>query len=193
MLDSEKTGAVTSTENQEVPQQKKKVNSSYKNPFWSWVLPIAVAVIVALLFCAFIARPSRVMGDSMQNTCHDGDLVILWELNYHPQRGDVVVVNDQNLLQENLIKRVIAVGGDHLVISSGTVILNGKKLTENYIKERVWSGPNVNMIIPADKVFLMGDNRNHSTDSRVIGPVNVSSIIGRVSLRLFPFADIRTF
>ena len=171
----------------EQPQKEKKES------VWSMLLPMVIAVIVALLFCNFVARPSRVIGESMQETCHDGDLMILWELNYHPQRGDIVVVNNHNPLNENLIKRVIAVGGDHVTVSQGMVTVNGKKLTEPYVKEKVWSGADADLTIPQGRVFLMGDNRNHSADSRVIGPVSTSLIIGKVCVRFYPFTAVRTF
>lgn len=159
----------------------------------SWVLTIGITVVAAVLFCAFIARPSKVVGNSMQNTCHNGDVTILWELNYQPQHGDIVVVNNQNPLQENLIKRVIGVAGDHIVVSNGTVTRNGQALKEDYVKEQVWSGANVDLVVPQGQIFLMGDNRNHSTDSREIGPINKKNIIGKVVVRLFPFQSFRTF
>ncbi|WOC31557.1 MULTISPECIES: signal peptidase I [Caproicibacterium] len=159
----------------------------------TWILSVLITIAATLLFCNFVARPSRVIGVSMQNTCHDGDLVLLWELQYHPQRGDIVVVNSDNPLQENLIKRVIAVAGDHIVVSNGTVTRNGKKLTEPYVKEQPWSGTDVDLTVPPDHVFLMGDNRNHSTDSREIGAVAASDVIGKVVVRLYPFTTIRTF
>ena len=146
-----------------------------------------------MLFCAFVARPRYVMGVSMQNTFQNNDYLIVWELNYHPQRGDVVTADNQNSLNKDLIKRVIAVGGDHIVVKNGSVILNGKKLTEPYIKEQQWGGGDVDLTVPAHHVFLMGDNRNNSGDSRIIGAVDCSHIQGKVVLRLFPFDKIRTF
>ncbi|HCC02826.1 MAG TPA: signal peptidase I [Ruminococcaceae bacterium] len=71
--------------------------------------------------------------------------------------------------------------------------MNGKKLHEVYIKEQKWSGNNVDLVVPKGDVFLMGDNRNNSSDSRIIGPVPNSDISGKVSVRLFPFSQFRTF
>lgn len=174
-------------------EQKDEQKPVKKENLHTWILPIVLTIVATLLFCNFVVRPSRVIGVSMQNTCHDGDLVVLWELNYKPQRGDIVVVNNKNILQENLIKRVIAVAGDHIVVSNGTITLNGKRLVESYVKEQKWTGSDVNMTVPQGRVFLMGDNRNHSEDSRVIGAISTSDIIGKVSVRLFPFTAIRTF
>ncbi|ARP50738.1 MULTISPECIES: signal peptidase I [Caproicibacterium] len=159
----------------------------------SWIMTMGITVAAVLLVCTFIARPGRVSGNSMQNTCHDGDFVILWELNYQPQHGDIVVVNSNNALGDNLIKRVIGVGGDHIVVSNGVVIRNGQRLQESYVKEQTWSGPNVDITVPKGQMFLMGDNRNHSADSRYIGTVSDNIIVGKVTVRLFPFNAIRTF
>ena len=192
--EDEKLGKTAQDIESEQPQKEKKES------VWSILLPMVIAVIAALLFCNFVARPSRVFGESMQNTFHEGDLTILWELNYHPQRGDIIVVDNHNNslngndpLNKNLIKRVMAVGGDHIAVSQGTVTVNGKKLTEPYVKEKVWSGSDVDLTIPQGKVFLMGDNRSHSADSRVIGPVSMSRVIGKVCVRFYPFTAIRTF
>lgn len=175
---------------------KQRSRSRYiekKESVWSILRPCIITVAAVILFTTFIARPSRVVGPSMQDTCHNGDLVILWELNYNPARGDIVVVDKDNPLHENLIKRVIGVGGDHVQVQDGTVTVNGQQLSEPYVKESKWSGSNVDLVVPEGQVFLMGDNRNNSEDSRAIGPVDSGSIMGKVVLRIFPFDAIRTF
>lgn len=178
------------------PEETKKIEQTTKEKrksLLTWIFT-TVALCVAILLCSrFIVQPRYVIGDSMQNTFHNNDFVIIWKLNYQPQRGDVVITNDRNALQIDLIKRVIAVGGDHVIISNGAVTLNGKKLHEVYIKEQKWSGNNVDLVVPKGDVFLMGDNRNNSSDSRIIGPVPNSDISGKVSVRLFPFSQFRTF
>lgn len=171
----------------------KKKEPEKKESVWSILRPCIITVIVVLLVITFIARPSRVVGHSMEDTFHDGDLVILWELNYKPERGDVVVVNQDNALNETLVKRVIGIAGDHVQVQNGTVTLNGKQLSEPYVKESKWSGNNVDLVVPEGQVFLMGDNRNNSEDSRAIGPVDSGSILGKVVLRFLPFDAIRIF
>lgn len=174
----------TDLESKAVPARKEKNES-----FWAWVRNMVIMVAVLLLFFKFVARPSQVYGQSMENTCHDGDLVILWELNYRPTQGDVVVIDHNNPLQENLIKRVIAVEGDHLQINEGVVTVNGQRLQETYVKDTKWGQgeAQVDLTVPQGQTFVMGDNRNHSSDSRVIGPVQNSAIMGKVVFRLFPF------
>lgn len=166
-------------------QQEK--NNGFKKEFFSWLRTIVLTVVITLLFCQFVARPSRVDGRSMENTFYNNDMLILWELNYTPQRGDVIVCNSKNPLNENLIKRVIALPGDQITVRNGTVTVNGEQLNEPYVKEAVWSGYNVQMTVPQGKIFLMGDNRNNSADSRMIGPVDRSAIIGKAVFRFFPF------
>lgn len=159
----------------------------------SWIVTMAITFAAALLFCTFVAQPRYVMGESMQNTFQNNDFVFVWKLGYQPQRGDVVIANAHGtVLNEDLIKRVIAVGGDHLVVKDGTVTLNGKKLTESYIKEQKWGGNNVDVTIPKGEVFLMGDNRNNSADSRLIGPLSVSDVEGKVAVRIYPFDKFGT-
>lgn len=164
-----------------------------KESLWSILRPCVITAVVVILILAFIARPSRIIGHSMEDTCFDGDLVILWELNYQPAHGDIVVVNEDNPLHENLVKRVIGVGGDHVQVQDGAVTVNGQKLDEPYIKEQQWMGTNVDLVVPEDRVFLMGDNRNHSSDSREVGPIEKKDIIGKVVVRVFPFDALRTF
>lgn len=177
-------------------KQQQRSRSRYiekQESVWSILRPCIITVVAVFLFTTFVARPSRVVGPSMQDTCHNGDLVILWELNYKPARGDIVVVTKENPLHENLIKRVIGVGGDHVRVQNGTVTVNGKQLSEPYVKESTWFGNNVDLVVPEGQVFLMGDNRNNSEDSRAIGPVDSEHVMGKVVLRIFPFDAIRTF
>ncbi|MBE6722403.1 signal peptidase I [Caproicibacterium amylolyticum] len=162
----------------------------------SWILTMVITFAAALLFCAFVAQPRYVIGFSMQNTFQNNDFVFIWKLGYQPQFGDVVIANNIAIAadkREDLIKRVIGVSGDHIVVSNGTVTRNGKKLTEAYIKEQQWDGTNVDLTVPQGQVFLMGDNRNNSTDSRVVGPISCSSIAGKVVLRVYPFDKFGTF
>lgn len=174
----------------EAEEQKPKKESAL-----SWILTMGITFVVALLFCTFVAQPRYVIGKSMQNTFHANDFVFIWKLGYQPQRGDVVIAKNiaiDNDHKEDLIKRVIAVGGDHIVVSDGTIKLNGKELDENYIKDKKWGGTNVDLTVPQGDAFLMGDNRNNSTDSRIVGPVSDSKIAGKVVLRVYPFDKFGT-
>lgn len=115
--------------------------------------------------------------------------------NYKPQRGDIVVSSQPNAIEDRLIKRVIAIGGDTVDIDFdlGVVYVNGTALVEPYVntptnRREDFIGP---ITIPKGKVFLMGDNRNGSSDSRTnaIGLVDENYIVGKAILRIYPFGD----
>ena len=148
---------------------------------------------VVLLF-AFGVRLIGVSGPSMQDTLYTGDrLVVLGSLLSGFEAGDVVVANDYNAeLSETIVKRIIAVGGQTVDIdfASGVVYVDGEALEEPYIKEPTYTteGTEFPLTLAEDEVFIMGDNRNHSTDSRSyrLGPVKRGYIQGRAVFLLSP-------
>lgn len=163
-----------------------------KTILWAWFKDfVLVAVLVALIL--IVAKPSIVYGESMLPTLENLQLVLsqrftLWQ--QAPKAGDIVIVKTDRPwifgLKKNFIKRVIAVPGDTLYISDYRVYLNHQMLKEPYILDGVT--PNeYNDTIPEDHFFVMGDNRRNSEDSRIMGPVHRSQIIGKVYLRLWPF------
>jgi signal peptidase I len=157
-----------------------------------WVESFVFAIFVVILILTFIVRVVQVQGPSMEDTLQDGDRLILTHFNYTPERGDVVVLNSPGL-DETIIKRVIAVEGDTISIdfNKGTVTLNGEVLKEDYIKELTFrrEGADItDLKIGEGQVFVMGDNRNHSTDSRspIVGVVNTDDILGKAVFRVYP-------
>ena len=132
----------------------------------------------------------------MDDTLHDGNYLILNKLAYRsesPKYGDIVVFpSDADGGEEKLfIKRVIGVGGDEVTVDGKTVYVNGKQLDEPYVqKDTEGTGASKSWTVPEGKVFVMGDNRDVSLDSRRIGPIDEDIIIGKVALRLFPFDQI---
>ena len=154
------------------------------------------AIFVVILILTFIVRVVQVEGPSMEDTLQNGDRLILTHFNYTPERGDIVVLNSSGL-DETIIKRVIAVEGDTISIdfTSGTVTLNGEVLKEDYIKELTFrrEGRDIeNLKIGEGQVFVMGDNRNHSTDSRstMVDVVNTDDILGKAIFRIYPVNKI---
>lgn len=106
------------------------------------------------------------------------------------ERGDLVVFDADNY-KEDMVKRVIAFGGEHLEIRDGKIYINDEELEEDYIFG--YTDGEVSMEIPEDTVFVMGDNRTESVDSRVFGPVDSEDIYGKVIFKFFPFNKITLF
>lgn len=150
---------------------------------------IVLTVIFTFVLLQFV-QVSRVNGSSMENTYFQNNIVLIDKVFYkrqQPKRNDIIIVDYDDGLEDTLIiKRVIAVGGDHLDIINNEVYINGKKIKENYIKEEM-DTEDLSVDIPKGKVFVMGDNRNHSLDSRKLGYFDFKDdVIGKVFFKI-PF------
>lgn len=172
---------------------------------YCWLQTLVLAVVSIVLVFTFVGRITRVEGDSMLNTLHNGDLLLLQSIGYTPKSGDVVVLNKTTnetvalLGGEAIVKRVIATGGQTVVIdyATSTVYVDDNPLDEPYVREafmRPRSGPysgETPFVVPPGCIFVMGDNRNESTDSRneLLGPVDTRYVLGRAVCILFPFSD----
>jgi signal peptidase I len=168
-----------------------------KKEIFEWVKTIVISVIIALMITMFI-RPTLVKGHSMYPTLEPNNYLIINKIPYmihEPERGDIVVFKSSlktlNGKEKDLIKRVIAVEGDELVVNDGKTYLNGEEIKENYINEN-YTGGEVDIKVPKGQVFVMGDNRGNSLDSRDerVGTVDVHTIRGKVLVRLFRFNKI---
>jgi len=155
--------------------------------FWLQAL-IAVLISLILIF-TFLGRAIGVRGNSMLPTLHNGNMVLLQTIGYRPAQGDVVVVTKQSFSEEPIIKRVIAVGGQTVIIDldNKEVSVDGQLLDEPYIREEMYGTGVREYIVPEGYYFVMGDNRNHSSDSRSIGMVDRREILGHAHAVLFPF------
>lgn len=155
---------------------------------------VSMMAVFVLLF-TFVARVIVVSGPSMENTLIQGDLILVWAAGYTPKQGDIVVLTQERYQEDSIVKRVIATEGQRVDIdyNSGLVSVDGQALREDYIKEQMLVpsyGEGINHVtVPEGCIFVMGDNRNESADSRfpAIGIVDARCVIGRGLAVLFPF------
>ena len=168
---------------------------------FEWLQLLMGCVLIAVILFNCFARLTRVDGNSMDNTLKDGEMMLVWSLGYSPKQGDIVVLNKTDEVTKQLlggkaiVKRVIATGGQTVDIdyTTGTVYVDGTPLEEPYIREEMYLPGNPMMYnthweIPEGSIFVMGDNRNYSTDSRheMVGPIDEDYILGKVVFALWP-------
>lgn len=166
-------------------------SSRWMKEIIEWIKTIGLAMILAYLITRVIT-PAFVVGPSMEPTFLDRDMVIAFRMAYWqelPVQDDIILFESTLPDDRILIKRVIAREGDELLINSGSLYVNGQEIEETYLKEEDFYG-NTEMTIPEGAVFVMGDNRNRSLDSRneAVGLVDHSDVIGKVMVRIFPFS-----
>ena len=179
----------------EVPPKKRRTVGAV---LFDYVEMFAWSVFAVLLIFTFGFRLCQVDGQSMENSLHNGERLLLFSAGYTPRQDDIVVFHltePEKNLEKTLVKRVIAKGGDTISIdyATGTVEVNGKVLEEDYIAEPTYLGYDVEFpyTVPEGTVFVMGDNRNASLDSRssYVGCIDEQDILGKVLLCFLPFSD----
>ena len=159
---------------------------------WAWVIEVSEtvlpAIVIAVLINLFLAQATRVYGHSMEPSLHTDQRLVVEKLSYRlhtPQRADIVVLHIPDHSKELLIKRVIALQGETIQIKDGGVHIDGERLNEPYlnVETRGSYGP---LTIPPDHVFVMGDNRGASNDSRSFGPIRIQQVVGRAWVSYWP-------
>lgn len=191
----------------DVPE-KREVTSSPSHPstdassgqqsFWKELLKIfLIALIVVAPIRAFIAQPFVVSGSSMVPTFDDGDYLIVDQLSYEldsPERLDVVVFKYPKHPQTFFIKRIIGLPGETITIDNGQIEIANESNPEGFILEEPYvdefSFESLSITLSEDEYFVLGDNRQKSSDSRVWGPLDKSFIVGRAFVRLLPLDQI---
>jgi len=164
---------------------------------YEWLEAIVFSLVVMFALFSFVFRTIQVYGISMQSTLHEGDRLILLSALYEPDYEDIVVVT-QVVSNEDypLIKRVIGLPGDEIDIDfqAGIVYRNGEVLDEPYINEptHLYEGVNFPVTVPEGCVFVMGDNRNYSKDSRNpdVGMIDKKYLLGKVIFRIWPLSKL---
>ncbi len=172
---------------------------------FGWLRTIVITLVLALAINVFLVQPTKVMGLSMTPTLQDKEIIFVSKLShtlrYEPDYNDIVIIDSRvnrsrslmdDILENPLInlvtgkstdhtfwvKRVIGKSGDVLELKDGKVYRNGKQLEEPYIKEAMITQTAEKIVVPKDHVFVMGDNRNNSRDSRYIGSVPLDHVLG---------------
>ena len=159
-----------------------------------WALTIIIPVVAALLIHQALFTFARVDGTSMLDTLHENNIMGVSRLHYRlnePQRGEIITCNYPEDGNKLFVKRIIGLPGETIEIREGTVYIDGEPIAETYLT-RVDDQSMDPITLAKDEIFVMGDNRPVSRDSRAVGPLTLDEIYGRVLFVAFPFNEIRS-
>ena len=176
--------------------QEKNNATTQRADLYDWIQCIIAALIVCVLIFVFVARMVNVVGSSMYPTLEENDKIVICNLFYTPKQGDIVVLRKDSFMNDPIVKRVIALEGQTVNIDfeNGIVYVDNVALQEPYINDLTHDRENFEgpFTVPDGCVFVMGDNRNQSTDSRAssLGAVDTRCIMGRVYATVFPIKNI---
>lgn len=186
---------------------------------FSTVLVVLVAFGLALCLIAFVFQSYQVDGPSMENTLQNNDRLIVWKVPrtiaritgnpYVPNRGDIIIFNEDNLAEfgqsnvKQLVKRVIGLPGDRVVVHNGHITIYNDQHPSGFNPDTTlpygkahplpYTSGDIDITLAHDQIFVCGDNRTDSLDSRAFGPVNLNDIIGKLVLRMYPFNTVERF
>lgn len=184
----------------ETPEEDREEKKPPEDLFY-WLNALTTALVCLVIVFTFFGRLTRVDGDSMTNTLQNGQLLLVRSLGYQPEQGDIVVLNKttvEHLGGVAIVKRVIATGGQTVDIdyAANAVYVDGERLDEDYIKEPMLDvtvdpfRAQTHFEVPEGSIFVMGDNRNDSDDSRDnrIGTIDEDYVLGEAVFSIFPFS-----
>lgn len=197
-IDFEESGREIALESSDIGEtdSNHKDGKSRMSPdfLFGWIDDLVLYFVVFILIMSFLFRPVVVNGDSMNNTLYNGDVLILNGILYEPDYGDIIVVSRENVPDRPLIKRVIALENDVVTVdyTTNTVYVNGNPIDD----EHAYTDPVLGFgsrtdttvypyTVPEGCVFVMGDNRGNSTDSREVGAIEYGQILGKVIFRVY--------
>lgn len=172
--------------------------SSILRELGGWILYILIIIGLTYLIITFVGQRTRVSGSSMETTLHNGDNLIVDKLSYRfhdPKRYDIIVFPYKYEENTYYIKRIIGMPGETLQIKDGYVYIDGEKLTSDIYGNELIEDPQTAedpITLGEDEYFVMGDNRNHSMDSRdpSVGVLKKSDLMGRAWVRIYPFNNV---
>jgi len=187
-------------DDEKIEETKKSTLASVLLTVFDFFKTIFIIVVLATIIRYFIIQPFIVDGQSMEPTFQNSDYLITEKISFRigtPKRGEVVIFRPPDNPSVNYLKRVIGLPGDEVEIKDGLVYVNSKKLDEPYLigndKTKLVQPGSLKVTIKQNEYFVLGDNREHSRDSRELGPIPKSNVVSRVWLRLFPLNDIKVF
>lgn len=177
-----------------------------KSGIWEWIKALVIALGLAFVIRYFLFAPILVEGVSMMPTLYDQERMIVNKLSYvvgKPDRFDIIVFKVSE--DKNYIKRVIGLPGDHVEYKDDMLYINGKAVEEPYLddfKKQVGNGVNLTedftleqvtneSVIPEGKLFVLGDNRQYSKDSRIIGLIDIDDVMGQTNLVYWPLSEFK--
>jgi signal peptidase I len=198
-----------------VPEASK--TGSGWNELFSTIGILITALAVALFIIGFVFRSYQVDGPSMETTLQNADKLIIWKVprswaritgtDYIPKRGDIVVFTQSGLSEfgqadnKQLIKRVVGLPGERVVVRSGELTVYSKTKPEGFSPDHTLAygrvvpstSGNIDVTLKEDQLFVAGDNRPDSLDSRTFGPINADQVVGKLILRVFPVSQAKAF
>lgn len=160
-----------------------------------WIICIVIAVLLTVLLKTFLFDIIKVSGDSMYPTLHDKDVLGVEKISLRKNdfnHGDIVIFDPGENRDKIYIKRVIGLPGDTVEIKDGGVYVNGNHLNETYLDPNIYTEGSVKTTLDSTHIFVLGDNRSVSEDSRIIGPVPIKNIKGHAVFRFLPIKSIGT-
>jgi signal peptidase I len=171
--------------------------STRQKSFLRDTLEIVFLALVLYVVIQYAVQTVHVLGSSMYGTLHDNDLLVASKISYRlhaPQRGDIIVFKPPDEASRDFIKRVIALPGERIHITNSVVYINGQVLHEPYLPEKWtynnnWPADGQDKLVPPNEYFVMGDNRNHSSDSRTFNFIELDSILGKAEIRIWPLGQ----
>ncbi|MDP4182859.1 MAG: signal peptidase I [Bacillota bacterium] len=162
-----------------------------KKEVFEWTKYLMVSVVLSLIVVNFVAQSTKVYSVSMQPTIYEGNRILIEKISQKMnllKRGEIIAFKAPTQ-DENFIKRIIGLPGDKVVIKDGKVFVNDKELHEPYLKDGTTNG-SINLVVPSGKLFVMGDNRLNSYDSRAFGCIDLNSVVGRALFQYYPLDKI---
>ncbi|MEG2361003.1 MAG: signal peptidase I [Christensenella sp.] len=171
-----------------------KSKSERTRNVWGWVIAVGIAVAVAFVVRAFLFELILVDGPSMQPTLHTSERLAVEKVSRYvglPARGDIIIVHYPDGTNNNYVKRAIGLPGETVEVKDSTVYINGEALDEEYTNKEEEYADMQPVVVPQNSIFVMGDNRANSMDSRMVGPIKHEWIVGHAVAVIFPFNEIR--